>query len=141
LKEQALLAIDYGEKKIGLALKEKNSLQPLPLGNFKNKGDSAGKVIALAKEKKVSGIVLGHPLLLSGDKSAITLKVEEFARILSACLPKKITLYFFDERFSTQETLARLKLLNKSEAFIQKNKDTYSAVLILERFLEKYERI
>lgn len=133
--------MDYGEKKLGLAFKEKNRTQADPAGNFKNQGDTAGKVIALAKEKGVQGIVLGHPVLSGGNKSAMTLKVEEFARVLAACLPKKIPVYLTDESFSTDETLARLKLLGKSEGFMKKHKDAYSAVLILERFMERHEGV
>ncbi len=136
MKQVNILAMDFGEKKIGLAFKPKGFFTGEALGNIKNQGDVIKKIIDIIKEKKINIIVIGYPTYSNMKKSSITHKVEKFADSLKSCLPAKKKLVLTDENFSTKEALAKLRFSGKSEKFIKKNKDTYSALLILERFLK-----
>ncbi|OHD10389.1 MAG: hypothetical protein A2Y41_04425 [Spirochaetes bacterium GWB1_36_13] len=137
MKDLCLIGIDYGEKKLGLAFKERKLMRPAPIGCFKNQGDLLGKIVRLAKEKKADRIVIGLPLKMDGQKTSMTLKVETFVHKLRQTLPEKIGIELTNEIFTTQEAVERLRGLGKNESFIEKNIDSYSAVLILERFIEK----
>jgi putative Holliday junction resolvase len=137
LKSLTILALDFGEKKIGLAFKKRGEYTAKPIGNFKNQGDVMNRIISFLKENQVDTVVLGYPLRFGDEKSAITLKVEKFARTLKTCLPGKISLKLSDEKWTTKEAVEKMRARGKSPGFIEKNKDSYAAALILERFLEK----
>ncbi len=135
MKPDNILAVDYGQKKIGLAFKSKNSLYIKPLGNFKNEGDLIKKFVDLIKLKKITLVIFGHPLKVNDKKSPITIIVEDFTQKLKNSLPKNTRIELINEFYTTKETIYRLTLLGKSEKYIEQHKDTYSAVLILERYL------
>ena len=50
MKDLCLLGIDYGEKKLGLAVKERKLMRPAPIGCFKNQGDLLGKIVRLLND-------------------------------------------------------------------------------------------
>lgn len=135
MKKKRILALDYGEKKIGLAFKAFDQIQPDPIGNFKNQGDVISKVVNLAKEKQIETLVIGLPLSPNEKKTSMAVKVEKFTEQLRASLSQKIAIELVNETWSTKEAIERLRSLGKNASFIEKNKDSYSAVLILERYL------
>lgn len=137
MKHQTLLAIDYGEKKLGLALKESGHNDPIPFMNIKNKLDVVGKIVRIVKERKINLVIIGYPIHSSGKKSQMTLNVEKFVKDLGSCLPSEIKVDLFNEAWTTQEAIQKLRLLGKKDRYIQAKKDIYSAVLILEKYLSQ----
>lgn len=136
-KTKCILGIDFGEKKIGLAIKYAGKIYPEPFLKWKNRGDVIGRIVSKVKELKINAIAIGIPFLSHQRKSSMTLRVEEFALHLRRCLPQEITIYPIDEIYSSRETEERLRLLGKNDRYIETNKDSYAAVLILERLMEK----
>ena len=125
------LAIDYGERRVGIAyaselvgiafpretidLKEKNLLTELE---------------RLSKENKITDFILGMPIHPNNHPDSKQKTVEAFATELRKKFPK-IELHIQDESYSTQEALAVMD--NKKN----KNKiDKAAAAIILQRFLE-----
>lgn len=135
MKQLNLLALDFGEKKIGVALKRSGRSESEPLGNIKSQGDIIFKIMQLVKTHQINKILLGLPMLENGKKSATTAKVEKFASQLLPCLPPHIELKMVDEAFTTKETILRLRALGKNERFIALNKDSYAARLLIERVM------
>ncbi|PKL12101.1 MAG: Holliday junction resolvase RuvX [Spirochaetae bacterium HGW-Spirochaetae-6] len=136
MKQLNLLALDFGEKKIGVALKRSGRQESEPLGNIKSQGDIISKIIHLVKSHHIHIILLGYPLLEHGKKSATTAKVEKFSSQLLPCLPQNVELKMVDEAFTTQQTILRLRALGKNERFIALNKDSYAARLLIERVMD-----
>lgn len=104
-----ILAIDYGAKRIGLALAEAGSKLVLPAGVIANTGSEAvleelKKIIA---EKQVELVVVGWPVNLSGEAGFKAKEVEAFIAFLQNNL--SVSVEKIDERVSSRlaDTLAQ----------------------------------
>src|SRR3989339_522725 len=97
----SILAIDYGSKKVGLALAEDDRLV-LPLTILTNQGDKAliKEIAIVVKKYKISAIILGYPINLVGQATPQTMKVQSFYQELQRVI--KIPVKLVDERFSSK---------------------------------------
>jgi len=102
-----VLAVDWGERRLGLALSDALGITAQPLEPIVLRpGDKTASnvhalrdIVALAEEHAVSRIVLGLPLLLSGEKGEAARAVEAFADALRARVSAAVELW--DERFTS----------------------------------------
>jgi putative Holliday junction resolvase len=103
-----ILAVDWGTRRIGLALSDALNLtaQPLPPLLLPDGQDPAHApvflaraLVALANEHEVARIVLGLPLELSGAKGPAAQAVETLAEALKA--RTKLPIELWDERFTS----------------------------------------
>ncbi|MBM3787721.1 MAG: Holliday junction resolvase RuvX [Acidobacteria bacterium] len=98
-----ILAIDYGRKRIGLAISDPLGMMAHGVETLIRK--SPRKDIAhlrgLARTNHVELFVVGNPLLLSGEPSEMSLEAEEFARRLSE--NSGIPYRMWDERMTSLE--------------------------------------
>ena len=98
-----VVAIDYGEKKIGLAVGNTETMTSSPMSILKKtrtgfNWDELRKQIMEWKPKK---IIIGQPLNMDGTRSDIMKKVESFGKKLESLID--IEIEFFDERLSSFE--------------------------------------
>ena len=88
----ARLAIDYGDKRIGVAKSDDSRLIASPLITLDN-GESTGSAVIAIKElvdvSNVEIIYIGLPLHLSGKESDSSNKARSFAALLKAIYRKK----------------------------------------------------
>lgn len=124
-----MLAIDYGEKRIGLALRRLGV--SFPLRSISRVGDYLLEIRNLVRRYQVNTIVVGYPIGLSGSDTRMSRKVDEFISLLRRHLPKEVKIVKVDERFST-----RLGAF-LSELYPDSDKDSLAALDILERYREK----
>jgi putative holliday junction resolvase len=122
------LGIDYGKKKIGLAVSEGVLAEPLKVIGCENLEEGLGKVIQVVRAEKAKRIVLG----ISEGKMAEETK--KFGKMLQDKLG--IPVEFQDETLTTHEA-QELSI----EAGIKRKKrksmeDAYSATLILQDYLD-----
>ena len=140
------LGIDYGERRIGLALSDATGLLASPwkrLTNDTNVGAAAKRlaeeVRALAREGDGLGaIVIGLPRRLSGEANDQTARVQKLAQLLGAEVSIPITLQ--DERLTSH---AAEELLAERERDWRRRKDqldALAAALILQDFLDHQPR-
>ena len=133
-----ILAIDYGQKTVGLAIWKKkigivlgrNSLEKSLSILEKNKWHAflINKLKEIIKQDKISIVILGLPKRMDGSNSKITQEVHEFAEYLKTHIKKPIVL--IDERLSTQEALKKgARDLNKESARIILEQYITSAML------------
>ncbi len=130
------LALDVGEKRIGLALSDTSNKIARPLGYLKHHSFEATlkEVTSLVRQHQVDEVVVGLPISLKGCDTQQTKRVREFSRKLASALSVKVVCW--DERFTT--VLAERVL---SEGRVGKKKkreqiDQISAVLILQSYLD-----
>lgn len=131
-----ILAIDYGEKRVGLAVTDplKIIANGLPTVETKN-------IFPFLKEyfskEKVESIVIGDPKNLRNEEMDITQKVNVFISQLKKEFPE-IIIHRVDERFTSKmasQTILQSGLKKKDRQ--QKHLvDKISAVIILQNFLE-----
>lgn len=131
-----LMAIDYGEKRIGIALSDPLKIFAKPFKVLDNKGKKKflADLKVLISEQCVSEIILGYPIGESGQVTKKTLEIIELHKFLSNNLDLKITLH--DERFSTVDANNELKRLGYNYMEAKKVIDMVAASLILKSFME-----
>ncbi len=131
------MAIDYGEKRIGIALTDPLKMFAKPFQVLENKGKQIflSDLAVLIKEQCVSEIILGYPLGESGQQTKKTLEIIKLHKFLVKNLDIKITLH--DERFSTVDANNELKRLGYNYMQAKKVIDMVAASLILKSYLEE----
>lgn len=79
-----VLAVDFGEKRIGLAVSDETGRVVVPVGVVSRASDAqaAAAVAAAAKERDVTRLVVGHPLNADGIEGDWAKRVRNFARRL-----------------------------------------------------------
>ncbi len=131
-----ILAIDYGSRRMGLAVSDLLGITAQGLETLQRKTRRAdfarlGNVI---REYDVREIVLGNPLRMSGEAGAQSQKVAEYAEQLRQRF--NLPVHLWDERLTSAEAN---RLLREAELSIQKRAqavDRMAAVLILQSFLQ-----
>ena len=131
-----ILAIDYGSRRMGLAVSDPLGItaQGLETLERKNKRADFGRLERTLREYQVCEIVLGNPLRMSGEEGAQSQKVAEFAEELRRRF--QIPVHLWDERLTPAEAN---RLLREAELSIKKRAqavDRMAAVLILQSFLQ-----
>lgn len=133
------LGIDYGTKRVGLALSDDGGTMAFPYKIIGNNLELIDVIHNICGVEEVSAIVLGESTDLSGKPNKIMGSIEEFKRNLEAELELPIS---FEKEFMTS-IFARGNV-GKKENNARKDKkseskkiDDSAAALILQRFLDR----
>ena len=104
-----IIAFDYGEKKIGVAVGQTSTNTSSPLKIIFNKDNKTNwiSISSLLHEWKPDLILLGKPLNMDGSESEIMKKVDRFYKELKSIYDADIE--FIDERLTTFEAREILK--------------------------------
>ena len=133
----ARLAIDYGEKRIGIAKSDNSRLIASPVVTLDN-SESTENVYSAIKdivtESNAMLVYIGLPLHLSGKESASSEKARVFAGLLKQHLPQEVQIRLLDERLTTSSAVGELK--NAGLKSSRESIDQLAAVKILEFALE-----
>lgn len=134
-----IIGIDYGQKRMGLAISDVNHLIASPLATFeaqKNMDTLVDylKKVEIDKNFTLENIVIGLPLHMDGKESKMSEEVKIFGHKLEEKLCIKI--HFFDERLSSVQAERFLKEANFSRKKRTQFVDKLSAVLVLQSFLD-----
>lgn len=138
----AILAIDFGERRIGLATSDPFDTMALPLPPLErtNREDDALRIVALARERGVRELVLGLPLTLQGERGPAAGKAEAFAQLLRAAFPEG-EVHLVDERMTTAAAAKTLIAADVSRKRRKRAIDGMAAALILDTFLARRRRL
>jgi|SRR5271166_3011446 len=131
-----ILALDFGSKRIGLAVTDELGLtaQGLPTLRRSNKRNDLDHLRRVIRQYNVSEMVMGLPLRMSGSEGIQSEKVQTFAEELRRKF--KLPVHLFDERLTSVEAN---RVLRESDMSIRRRAevvDQLAAVLILQSFLE-----
>jgi putative Holliday junction resolvase len=134
------LAIDYGERRIGLAVSDPTGTlaQPLPvLLRRRGKRPPVQAILDTMTASDVSRAVVGLPLSLEGDDTEWTIEVRRFAARLAE--RAGIDVFLVDERMTSvaAERAVRSLGLPRAERERKDRVDTAAAMLILQAFLDR----
>ncbi|HQM79655.1 MAG TPA: Holliday junction resolvase RuvX, partial [Candidatus Syntrophosphaera sp.] len=99
--EGRILSLDYGEKRIGLALSDPSRILAIPFKVLENRGFEflAGEIESIINEYKVTLVLVGMPYAIEGGDTPKTVETKNFMSKLSKHLT--ITVQSWDERYST----------------------------------------
>lgn len=132
-----ILAIDYGTKRVGLAVTDPLQMIATALETVEN-----DKILTYLEEyfekEAVELLVLGMPKNLDNSDTDATKAVEEFAQKFKEKFPKT-SVEFQDERFTSKMALDAMIAGGTKKKYRQNkgNLDKVSAVIILQSYLEK----
>jgi putative Holliday junction resolvase len=131
-----ILALDYGSKRIGLALGDPTGTlaRPLPFLSAKADEKLAQEVAVLAKKEDVHLILLGLPRHMNGELGEAAAKVQAFALLLSRATPIRIEL--IDERLSTVQATRQLQEAGKNARQQRGRIDSEAACVLLQGYLD-----
>jgi putative Holliday junction resolvase len=130
-----ILAIDYGDKRTGLAICDAGETIATPLAVIEGRELLVKKIIDIIETEEVAAVVLGLPFNADGSEGPQARRVRNFGARLTNRLD--IPVYFQDERlssFSAERKLADAQMTRKKKA---RRLDAVAAAEILQAFLEQ----
>ncbi len=127
-----ILAIDYGEKRVGLALYKAGFL--FPKKHLDRTSRSFWKdLFTLIRKENVELIIVGYPITLKGNHGRVASLVDEFVNTLKTQLPKHVSVILVDERFTTKVAHDTLQAMYGNQYAI----DSLSALELLRGYLRR----
>jgi len=132
-----ILAVDYGEKNIGLAYCDELGLTVQPMPSMPNLGTAnlMKKLRAVAGTLAIQEIVLGIPYKMDGTRGDAAQRMEKLLEALKAAL--KIPMSGVDESLSTVEAMEVWQGMNRKQQKKYRTVDSLAAAFILERHLKE----
>ena len=128
------LAIDYGQKRTGLAICDRDETIASPLAVIEGQKQLLEKIADIVSSENVEAIVLGLPLNMDGSAGPQCKLVYQFAEQLKQHL--NIGLHFQDERLSTFGAEGQLAAADLTPKKKRKRLDAVAAAEILQDFLD-----
>lgn len=135
-----IAAIDFGERRIGIAITDPLKILAQPLTTIKNDNNLIPTLKKLFSEKPVEKIILGFPLRETGEKSHITDSVLHFKLMLEKEF--EVPVHLIDERYTSSMAQQRIieivpkKSKRRDKGLIDMN----AAVILLEDYLRQENR-
>ena len=131
-----IMAIDYGEQRIGIAMTDllKVLANPYAIYHRKHTEEDFDYFVNLVKTEQVDTIVMGLPLNMQGEEQEIALSARAFGEKLKSLTGCKLV--YLDERMTSY---VAEKILKQTEPDWKKRKaqlDMYAAMVILQDYLD-----
>ncbi|MDQ5901424.1 MAG: putative pre6S rRNA nuclease [Patescibacteria group bacterium] len=129
---QKILGIDYGKKRIGVAISDENASFAFPLDVLENNQEVFAKISELVKKEKIQTVVVGDPgeNEIKKEVNVFVERLKEFG--LSVFLEKEFMTSLHTDIFTKTKPVAR-----QTKKEILPKKDHSAAALILQRYLDK----
>jgi putative Holliday junction resolvase len=131
-QNKAYLALDVGEKRIGVAVGDSGVRIAIPFETIEVDGSEIEQIARLVVNENADTIVVGYPRNQSGEPTAQTAYVEEFAKQLRDMAPNIV---FQDE--SLTSVLAEQRLKSQGKPYTKGDIDAQAATIILQDYLER----
>jgi putative Holliday junction resolvase len=134
----SVLALDVGERRIGVAVGEGTFAFPHSTIERTNVRDDVAAIVAIARERGAGTIVVGDPLTMDGRRALASEKIDAFVAHLARAFDGAIER--IDERLTTAAAQKVLIGADVSRAKRKKVVDQLAAVGILETWLARKHR-
>lgn len=134
---KTILALDVGERRIGVALASVQARLASPLTTLLRGESTPADIQALIDEHQAIAVVVGLPRGLDGQQTAQTIAVEEFYSILQQVLT--VPLHWQDEAVTSRQAEAELEARGKP--YQKADIDALSATYILEDFMRDHPEL
>lgn len=129
------MAIDYGTKRVGIAITDPNKIIATALDTIHSKDiiEYLKKYFSL---NDVELLVVGEPKQMNNTASEVTPQVEQFVKTIKKTFPE-MSVARFDERFTSKmaEQAIRMSGVKKMERRNKSLVDQTSAVIILQSYM------
>ncbi len=134
-----ILAVDWGERRIGLAVCDPTGTiaSGLPTLVVRAPTEAPAQVAGVAAEVEADSIVVGLPLLLSGERGAAAEAADRFAQALRSATGLPVHLY--DERLTSALSERRMHERGEKVGRRKTRVDEGAAVALLESWLQRLD--
>jgi putative Holliday junction resolvase len=133
---QRILALDLGQRRIGLAVSDAMgwSAQGLPTLERRDRAADLAALAGLAREHAVGTWLLGLPRRLSGAEGPEAVRTRAFGAELQR--HTRLPVVYWDERLTTVEAARVLREAGSSRQQERRAVDRLAAVLLLQSYLD-----
>lgn len=128
-----MLGLDVGERRIGVAVSEGSVSVPLEIIEHKNRATDIARITAIAERERAEAIVIGLPVLPSGDEGEQARLTRKFGAQLAAAVP--LPVLYHDERLSSRD-VEEAAATAGSRRRGKRHLDDLAAALILQRYID-----
>ncbi|HSR29433.1 MAG TPA: Holliday junction resolvase RuvX [Anaerolineae bacterium] len=140
-----LLALDVGDRRVGVAVSDANGLVASPLTVLRraSKAEDFARIARLAREQGVTGLVIGHPLNADGSAGPQARRVERYAAALAETLQSEgleLVVLLRDEFMSTMRAQEIMITTGRKRKDRQARIDAVAAAVILQDYLDEERR-
>ena len=132
-----VVGIDFGLKRIGVAVSDERRTVALPLGTAEGGKNGVKNVIALLADRKVVAVVVGLPITLKGERGVMVKLVEEFGTALGQALDTPVI--YVDERLSSAAADRSLMEISLNRKARSERIDMATATMMLQSFLDQHK--
>ena len=132
-----ILAVDWGERRIGLAVSDDLGVLAtgLPTLEIRGEAEAVARVADTIRTVEADSVVVGLPLTLKGERGEAARAVERFAEALRRETPVVVSLY--DERLTSALAERRMRERGEKSRGRKGRVDQGAAVALLEGWLAK----
>jgi putative Holliday junction resolvase len=140
VRSETLLAFDFGERYLGVAVgdTEVGMAHPLATIDARVSAERFRAVAEFIAEWKPSRLIVGLPLSPGGEPHDLTRKAERFARQLGGRFGLPVTLQ--DERYSSTEAESRLRAIGRGGRRHKNDTHPVAAQVILQAYFDEAAR-
>jgi putative Holliday junction resolvase len=128
-----LVCLDVGEKRIGVAVADTQIRIAVPFETIDVDGDEVGAIAKIIITERAETLVVGYPRNQSGEATAQTRFVEDFAEKLKDIVPNIV---FQDE--SLTSVMAEEQLAAHNRPYSKADIDAQAAAIILTDYMESH---
>ncbi|MCB5234285.1 MAG: Holliday junction resolvase RuvX [Candidatus Cloacimonetes bacterium] len=131
-----ILAIDYGHKRIGIALSDPLRIFAKPFKTLENQGMDTflSEIKQICEAERVTKIIFGMPYAIAGHDTPKTLETRKAMEFIQN--GQALPVIPWDERYSSADAEEELKKMGKSWQEARKLVDAMAAALILRNYLQ-----
>ena len=132
-----ILAVDWGERRIGLAVSDDLGVLATGLSTLEIRGEAeaVARVADTIRTVEADSVVVGLPLTLKGERGEAARAVEHFVEALRRATPVEVALY--DERLTSAMAERRMRERGERSRGRKTRVDQGAAVALLEGWLAK----
>ncbi|MGA8870785.1 MAG: Holliday junction resolvase RuvX [Candidatus Acidiferrales bacterium] len=136
-ERRRILALDYGRKRIGLAVSDELRLtaQPLKTLERKNRAEDVRRMREICREQGVARIIVGHPVHMTGEAGPMAEEAARFAARLKKELGIEVEL--LDERLTSWEAEQMVAGTRSSRGKDRAALDDVAAAILLREYLDR----
>ena len=133
----SILALDVGERRIGVAVSDPSESFSLPLEVIERTStrEDIARIVALAQDRDAQVIVVGDPIRLAGERGPASKRIDKFVEALQRAWQGRIERV--DERLTTAQATRSLIAADVSRKRRKAVVDKLAAALILETYLAR----
>ena len=140
------LGIDFGTRRIGLAVSDALGQMAFPHAVLPNDSHTLHTILTLTVKEEIEAIVIGHSLTEVGTANSVQRRINEFVQRLGEVCT--LPIFFEDERMTSHNAsletafggLEGRRQANTRGRVVPKNLDARAAASILQRYLDRIQK-